>query len=90
MSRLFVVDENFDSATIRRNRALIEELAGTDQPVTLDMSNVDFIDGSGVGALVYIKKRLQATGHDFNIINIKGQPSEMLSRLGVGAMLRAP
>lgn len=90
MSRLFVVDANLDCANIKRNRALIEELAGTKQAVTLDLANVKYIDGSGIGALVYIKKKLRAAGHDFNVINISGQPHQMLSTLGVDQMLRTP
>ena len=90
MSRLFVVHDNLDCTNIKRNRALIEELAVTDQPVTLDLANVSYIDGSGIGALVYMKKKLRASGHAFTIINVSGQPFEFLHNLGVDNMLRAP
>ena len=72
---------------LRRRSGIIqryfEQLATAKESVTIDMSKVKFLDGSGVGAMVYVKRRLNASGLDVNMINISGQPYEVLNDLGL-------
>ncbi len=55
--------------------------------VELDLSRVDFIDGSGMGAIAYLYKNLVARGRRLVLTGAVGQPREMLERLGVARML---
>ena len=88
MTRVFIAFDDMGSLGIRQNRQVFEQLAKTDEDVTIDMSNVTFLDGSGVGAIAYVKRRLNANGRAVNVINAKGQPSDVLADLGLSGWLR--
>jgi len=49
--------------------------------VVLDFSKVGFIDSSGLGALVFLHKRLVSKGHKLKIVGLKGQPLQLLTNL---------
>ena len=49
----------------------------------LDLYKVDFIDSSGIGAMVFLFKRLRAVDGSLKIINVRGQPQELISLLRV-------
>ncbi len=51
--------------------------------IYLDLSNVTFMDSSGVGALVFMLKRLKANGGSLSLHNVCGQPQELLTLLRV-------
>ncbi len=89
MSRVFIDFDDMGTNGIRRHQDLFEQLATAKESVTIDMSKVTFLDGSGVGAMVYVKRRLNANGLDVNVINISGQPYEVLNDLGLSTWFRA-
>ena len=62
-------------------RAYIERLAEAAGDVVLDLSKVRFIDSSGLGALVFLHKRLVSKGHKLKIVGLKGQPLQLLTNL---------
>ena len=45
--------------------------------VTVDLSGLDLIDSSGVGAIVSLFKRLRMIGGDVKIAALRGQPKEI-------------
>ena len=47
------------------------------------MSAVTFIDSSGVGALVFLYKRLVTQGRDMVLVGLQGQPRDMLRLLRI-------
>jgi stage II sporulation protein AA (anti-sigma F factor antagonist) len=51
--------------------------------VVLDLSNVDQMDGSGVGAIAFLRKRLQAAGQNLDVSGARGQPLALLHQLGL-------
>lgn len=51
--------------------------------VVIDLSNVTFIDGSGLGALSFLFKRLTARGRRMTLAGVSGQPLAMLRHLGL-------
>lgn len=65
-----VSDEKFDITLAPEFRGLIEsEWKDTIEAVSIDFSNVEFIDSSGVGALVSVHKRVAPKGGALTIIN---------------------
>lgn len=87
MERVFVAEGNLDMTSVKRNLAVFDELASADQSIVVDLQRVSRIDASGLGALVSLKRRLTESGHDLHVINTNGQPSELMSKLGVTGIL---
>lgn len=75
---------SFDALSVAEVRplldALIEEGSGD---VQLNMSQVDFIDSSGIGALVFLYKRLNGSSRKLSLTEVKGQPLELLKFLRI-------
>ena len=55
--------------------------------VVLDLSQVCFVDGSGLGAISFLFKRLSACGRRLSVVGASGQPLAMLRHLGRAKML---
>ncbi|WP_158224646.1 STAS domain-containing protein [Agaribacterium haliotis] len=51
--------------------------------VHINMHDVSFIDSSGIGALVFLFKRMSETGGSISLNNVAGQPEELLRLLRV-------
>ena len=64
-------------------RPEIERLARLNLNVVMDFARTEAIDGSGVGALVYVFKRLAADGKRLSIRNVSGQPLALLNAAGL-------
>ena len=45
-----------------------DNLAEPSLPVVLDLSRIDFLDSSGLGALVQLAKQFQQSGHNFLVV----------------------
>lgn len=52
--------------------------------IEVDLTNVSFLDSSGVGAIVYLYKRLVASDRRMRIENVSGQPLEIFTLLRIG------
>jgi stage II sporulation protein AA (anti-sigma F factor antagonist) len=57
------------------------------QHISLDIDDVTFLDSSGVGVIVFLFKRLKATGGTLEINNVNGQPKELIKLLRVGSVI---
>ena len=75
----------FDALGTAAVRAGLERVATAEGPslVVLDLSQVTFIDSSGVGAIVYLFKRLKALGRALELTGVHGQVRELLELLRV-------
>jgi stage II sporulation protein AA (anti-sigma F factor antagonist) len=51
--------------------------------VVFDIGEVQFIDSSGIGAIVFLFKRLKEKGRQLRIISAQGQPAQLLQLLRV-------
>lgn len=63
-----------------------QEVAGrvvrsTAKTVTLDLTHLDFVDPSGIGLIVFLFKRLRASGRSMSILGVHGQPARLLRQL---------
>ncbi|MEW5009002.1 MAG: STAS domain-containing protein [Cycloclasticus sp.] len=56
---------------------------GSDQNVILNFNHVSFLDSSGIGVIVFLYKRLKATGRNLKISNVQGQPQELMTLLRI-------
>jgi len=78
----------FDAAGATAWRPAIEGLAACKaRRVVLDFTDVDTIDGSGVGAISFLFKRLIASGRKLVVTGVAGQPLAILTELGLARIL---
>lgn len=68
-------------------RPVLESLAKVSpdraRHVVLDLSAVERLDGSGIGAIAFLRKRLLAAGVSLNLAGVHGQPLALLRKLGL-------
>ena len=78
------VSGNLDSLTVPEIRPVIEKIVseGT-RKVALELSGLEVIDSSGIGAIVSLFKRVRSIGGDVKIVGVRGQPREILRLLGL-------
>ncbi len=63
---------------------VLERLADNwDGDVDLDFSEVTFMDSSGIGAIVYLYKRIKASDRKLEIVGVNGQPREIMRNLRI-------
>lgn len=81
---VLAVSGNLDSLTVPEVRPVIEKIvsSGT-RKVALDLSGLEVIDSSGIGAIVSLFKRVRSLGGDVKIVGVRGQPREILRLLGL-------
>jgi len=77
------VTGDFDVNTVGDARELFETLAVQGSDVVVDLTEVRFIDSSGIGAIVFLYKRLVAQKHNMALVGVKGQPKELLEILKI-------
>lgn len=75
----------FDAAGCK---AIREELEASvplscDNTLSLDLKDVTFLDSSGIGAIVYLFKRVSVVNGTLKVINVDGQPRELMTLLRV-------
>ena len=54
--------------------------------VVIDLSNLTFMDGSGIAAIGYLFKRLVAAGRRIDLIGANGQPARLLNEMGLAGL----
>ena len=55
--------------------------------VHMDLSDVVFVDSSGIGAIVFLFKRLKSQGQTLLIHGVNGQPKELMKLLRVASAI---
>ncbi|BCD98215.1 STAS domain-containing protein [Marinagarivorans cellulosilyticus] len=76
---------DFDAEGALTARDKIESFCADNeaQIVNIDMTHVPFLDSSGIGALVYLFKRLKASNCKMELSGVAGQPAELMKLLRV-------
>ena len=87
MGALYVAAGNLDALGVKENIAVFNRLAELDEDLIIDMKAVERLDSSGLGALVFLYKRLRSQGHTVSVINVAGQPLSLLTDLGIARTL---
>lgn len=83
MTHTYFLRGAFDAEAAANLRSDLEALANGDVPVELDMTEVDFLDSSGVGAIVFLYKRLLTRKLGLTLVGANGQPARLLEFLRV-------
>ena len=78
-----------DAAAALRN-SFEQLIASPVRRVVLDLSSVVTMDGSGLGAIAFLFKRLTARGGTVSVAGATGQPLAMLDDLGLRRVLGLP
>lgn len=75
----------FDALGSSKIRPELEKVARQTEPenVFLDLTEVSFLDSSGVGAIVFLYKRLKEHSRKLKITGANGQPRELLELLRI-------
>lgn len=87
MSRVLVMPPDMDAATMKVQRPICEDAAKSGDDVVVDMSQVEFIDSSGVGAIVFMYKRLVSAGRKIHLTGVRGQPLQLLTYLRLNELI---
>jgi anti-anti-sigma factor len=87
MTHEFKIAEDMDAHGMGSLRSSLEALATNGSDVLLDLSDVRFIDSSGVGGIVFLFKRLTSARKTLMLKNVSGQPLRLLTHLGMGQLL---
>ena len=82
---LILLSGDFDAAGSSTIRPELEQVAAGPGPaeVILDIGRVSFLDSSGVGAIVFLFKRLRMQNRRLRIRSAQGQPAQLLELLRV-------
>ncbi|MDN2480891.1 STAS domain-containing protein [Vibrio agarivorans] len=77
---------DFDASGSKQAQICIDSLLQGDdhQEIEIDLANVEFLDSSGIGAIVYFYKRLVESERNMRIENVHGQPLKMMELLRIG------
>jgi anti-sigma B factor antagonist len=81
---LLVLEGKLNALTATELRETIQELVQqNDARTLLDLSGLELIDSSGVGALVSLIKRSRHNGGVIKLVGVQGQPKEIFKLLNL-------
>jgi len=87
--RIVKIEQNMDSAAMAEMKPVFEDLAASLDDVCFDLNEVEFLDSSGVGAIVYVFKRLRQRAKRVVLTNVTGQPLTLLQQLKLDSFIEA-
>ena len=76
------------SATSATLENTLRDLVSDNKRVVLDLTNVDYIDSSGLGALVSVYMHARRANCDLEIANPKQRVKDLFSRSGLGSVFK--
>ena len=73
--------QDLDIGIVGDIKAQLESILGTDSRVILDLEDVEFMDSSGAGLLVWLRRRLQAASSELVLCGLSPQVHLVLESL---------
>jgi len=73
--------DEFDAELVKSMRDELEALSELTTNIVVDLSDVKFIDSSGIGAIVFLYKRMITKNLNLSVIGLDTQPSELFKML---------
>ena len=85
---LILLTGEMDANGCSKIRPDLEAITEQHQPhIVLDISGISFIDSSGIGAIVFLFKRLKEQQRSMGIIGVQGQPHELMTLLHIDSAI---
>ncbi len=83
------IDGDMDALGCRDIKDVVEHILKLEQnnEVVMDLDKVHFMDSSGIGAIVYLYKRLKEINRAISIHNVSGQPLELMELLRISSAI---
>ncbi|WEM42564.1 STAS domain-containing protein [Photobacterium sp. DA100] len=82
------LQNEFDAHLARQMEPDFEALSQTDSDeMVIDMTQVQFIDSCGIGAIVFLYKRLKSRGKTLRLLNVNGQPRQLMKMLRIDKVI---
>lgn len=80
---------DFDASSSKQAQIIIDDVLTHDShsEIEIDLRHVEFLDSSGIGAIVYLFKRLVESERHMRIEHAHGQPLKMLQLLRIGSAI---
>ena len=79
----------FNAETVNDVRSYFEHLIkDCSGDVLVDMSSVNELDSSGIGALVFLYKRLKVEDRNLGLLGVNGKPDELLTMLRINQTIK--
>jgi anti-anti-sigma factor len=78
------LEREFDALAVADARPMLEGIvANSDSNVVMDFAQVDFLDSSGIGCVVFLFKRLYATKRSLVLQGLHDQPLRLIQTLRI-------
>ncbi|WP_407334201.1 STAS domain-containing protein [Enterovibrio sp. 27052020O] len=86
---LILIQGDMDAQGCSELQPELDALVGSDDlpDITLNLGQVDFLDSSGIGAIVFLFKRLKASGKTLVLTHVHGQPMEIIQLLRINSAI---
>jgi anti-anti-sigma factor len=76
--------DDFSGMNVDKYRDQFDSFASSDYKVIiLDFSKTEFIDSSGIGAMIFLFKRIEKRGVEMKLLDVNGQPKKLMLLLRV-------
>jgi len=75
------LEDEFDAESVKSMKGELEAYSELDTNLVFDLRNVSFIDSSGIGAMVFLYKRMLAKGLKVSVVGLTTQPLELFQML---------
>ena len=85
---IVTVAGEIDIATVARLRQCLNKLVDSAQPVVADLDQVDFMDASGLGAIVGAARRAAACGTTLQVVCDRRQTRRLFHLAGLDGQIR--
>ena len=73
--------DEFDAELVKSMRTELEAFSELSTNIVVDLNDVKFIDSSGIGAIVFLYKRMRAKDYNLSVVGLGVQPSELFKML---------
>ena len=83
------ISGELDVLTVEEIRAELDRIvADREKRVVVDLTGLQQVDSSGIGAIVSLFKRVRADGRQFEVTGIRGQPLQSFQVLRLDQVFR--
>ena len=73
--------EDLDAEAVKTMKDDLESYSSLSSDIVIDLTDVNFIDSSGIGAIVFLYKRMVAKGKLVSVVGLNEQPKDLFKML---------